>query len=150
MVYNIKWFSSYFKNFTFKFMQLSSWHHKLFHFHLPFWIGKFGKEEEKLKNFEYLENKKSFLDKIKNIFYRFWGAIIWWKNKNLLKNSRFKPLKSNQKTTVEATGDLIGNNIAHKITKRSPQNTSETVKSETGILKQRYIPPEKDSKLLMN
>ena len=41
--------------------------------------------------------------------------------------------KSNSKT-AEATGDLIGNKIADKITKvsrGSPQNTSETVESET-------------------
>ena len=31
--------------------------------------GKCGKEEEKLQKFEYLENKKSFLDEIKNIFH---------------------------------------------------------------------------------
>ena len=30
--------------------------------------GKCGKEEEKLQKFEYLENEKSFLDEIKNIF----------------------------------------------------------------------------------
>ena len=30
---------------------------------------------------EYLENEKSFLDEIKNIFDSFWSAIIWWKIK---------------------------------------------------------------------
>ena len=33
--------------------------------------GKCGKEEEKLQKFEYLENEKSFLDEIKNIFHSF-------------------------------------------------------------------------------
>ena len=33
--------------------------------------GKCEKEEEKLQKFEYLENEKSFLDKIKNIFSQF-------------------------------------------------------------------------------
>ena len=47
----------------------------------PFECGKCGKEEEKLQKFEYLENEKSFLDEIENIFYSFWRAIIWWKNK---------------------------------------------------------------------
>ena len=61
-----------------------------------------------------------------------------------------RAISCKKKATVEATGDLIGNNIAHKNTKRSLQNTSETVKGETGIPKQRYIPPEKDNKLLMN
>ena len=34
----------------------------------PFESGKSGKEEEKILKFEYLENQKSFLDEIKNIF----------------------------------------------------------------------------------
>ena len=37
----------------------------------PFESGKFGKEGKKLQKFEYLENKKSFLDEIKNIFHSF-------------------------------------------------------------------------------
>ena len=52
--------------------------------------GKCGKEEEKLQNFAYLENEKSLLDEIKNIFHSFWRAIIWWKKKKLIKNSRHK------------------------------------------------------------
>ena len=45
----------------------------------PFESGKCGKE--KMQKFEYLENEKSFLDELKNIFHRFWRAIIWRKNK---------------------------------------------------------------------
>ena len=56
----------------------------------PFESGKCGKEEEKLQKFEYLENEKSFLDDIKNIFHSFWRAITWWKNKKLIKNSGHK------------------------------------------------------------
>ena len=52
----------------------------------PFVSGKCGKEGEKIQKFEHLENKKSFLDEIKNSFYSFWRAIIWWKNKYLIKN----------------------------------------------------------------
>ena len=52
-------------------MQANSWHHKLFQFHLPFESGKFGKKGKKLQKFEYLENKMSFLDEIKNIFHSF-------------------------------------------------------------------------------
>ena len=33
--------------------------------------GECGKEEKKLQNFEYLENEKSLLGKIKNIFHSF-------------------------------------------------------------------------------
>ena len=36
-----------------------------------FEFGKCGKEEEKLQKIEYLENEKSFLDEIKNIFHSF-------------------------------------------------------------------------------
>ena len=37
----------------------------------PFESGKCGKEGKTLQNFEYLENKKSFLDEIKNFFHSF-------------------------------------------------------------------------------
>ena len=56
----------------------------------PFVSGKCGKEVKKLQKIEYLENKKSFLVEIKNTFHSFWRAIFWWKNKNLIKNSRHK------------------------------------------------------------
>ena len=52
-------------------MEANSWHHKLFLFHLFFWIWKVWKEEEKLQKIEYLENEKSFLDEVKNIFHSF-------------------------------------------------------------------------------
>ena len=48
----------------------------------PFESGKCEKEEEKLQKIEYLENEKSFLGEIKNIFHSFWRAIISWKIKN--------------------------------------------------------------------
>ena len=37
----------------------------------PFESGKCGKEGKKIQKFEYLENEKSFLDEIKNIFHNF-------------------------------------------------------------------------------
>ena len=37
----------------------------------PFESGNCGEEGKKLQKFEYLENQKSFLDEIKNIFYSF-------------------------------------------------------------------------------
>ena len=37
----------------------------------PFESGKCGKKEEKIQKFEYLENKNSFLDELKNIFHSF-------------------------------------------------------------------------------
>ena len=75
---------SYSKNYICKFMQII-WRHKLFHFHLFFWIWKVRKGRGKNTKFECLENKKSFLDEIKNIFRSLWRALIWWKNKNLKK-----------------------------------------------------------------
>ena len=56
----------------------------------PLESGKCGKEGKKLQKSEYLGNKKSFLDEIKNIFHSFWRPIIWWKNKNLITSSRHK------------------------------------------------------------
>ena len=43
----------------------------------PFESGKCGKEGKKSKKFEYLENEKSFLDEIKNIFHSFSRASRW-------------------------------------------------------------------------
>ena len=44
-----------------------------------------GREEKEgktgIQKFEYLENEKSLLDQIKNIFHGFWRAIIWRKIK---------------------------------------------------------------------
>ena len=55
---------------------------------------------------------------------------------------------------VEATGDLIGNEVAGKITKvseNSQWNTSEIVTNENNkeIPKERYTSPKKCNKLLM-
>ena len=69
--FNIKQFFSYSKNYFCKFMQSNSWHHKLFHLICPSLFGKCGKERKKLQKFEYLKNKKSFLDEIKDTFHSF-------------------------------------------------------------------------------
>ena len=37
----------------------------------PFESGKSGNEEGKIQKFEYVENGKSFLDEMKNIFHSF-------------------------------------------------------------------------------
>ena len=92
---DIKLFLSYSKNHINKFMQADLWHYKLFHFHLPLWIWKVWKGREKWQKCEYLENEKSFLDEIKNIFHSFWRPIIWWKNKKMIKkaDTSFNPSK---------------------------------------------------------
>ena len=87
---NVKQFLSYSKNYTFKFMQVNSWHH-YFTTICPFDSGKCGKEEEKLQKLEYLtQERKELFRWNKNIFHSFWRAIICWKNKNLIKSSRHK------------------------------------------------------------
>ena len=74
------------------------------------------------------------------------------------KQSATNALKTTSKNavqkTAEATGDLIGNKIANRITKfsgSSPQNNSETIKNEHDkeMPKERHISPKKDRKLLM-
>ena len=71
------------------------------------------------------------------------------------KKSAKDALKTNSKRliqkTAEATGDLIGNKIADRITKdskNSEENNSETVKNEHDkeIPKERYISPEERQK----
>ena len=47
------------------------------------WQEEEGKVET--QKFEYLENRKSFLDEKKNMFHIFWRAIIWWRIKISLK-----------------------------------------------------------------
>ena len=61
----------------------------------PFESGKHGKEGKKLQKFEYLEDEKSFLDEIRNIFQCFWRPIIWWKNKKIDKKQQTQALKKN-------------------------------------------------------
>ena len=62
-------------------MQANSWYYNLFLFPFVLLNLESGKEEKKLQKYEYLENKKSFLDEIKNIVHSFWRAITWWKYK---------------------------------------------------------------------
>ena len=42
---------SYSKNYICKFMQTNSWHHKLFHFHLSFWIWNVWKGKENIATY---------------------------------------------------------------------------------------------------
>ena len=57
----------------------------------PFQSGKCVKEGKKLQKCEYLENEKSFLGEIKNIFHSFFeGLSFGEKIKKLIKNSRHK------------------------------------------------------------
>ena len=71
-----------------------------------------GKEGKKLQKFEYLENEKSFLDEIKNIFHSFWRPIIWWKNKNLIKiaDTSFKGATKSYREIIFVSATKIGEN----------------------------------------
>ena len=64
---NIKWFLSYSKTYTCKFLQVNSWHHKLFHFHLFFWIWKGWKGRWKIT---------------KNWISREWKELLKWNKKH--------------------------------------------------------------------
>ena len=63
----------------------SWWRHKLLRFILdqPLKQWLIGRKEGKMEiqKLEYLKNKKSFLDEIKNTFHSFWRVIIWWEIK---------------------------------------------------------------------
>ena len=78
------------------------------------------------------------------------------------KKSTTDPIKSSSKRAIqkpaEATGDLIGTKIAEKLTsvwkelhlKKISQIVLKIVENELEKPKERYISPEKGSKLLMN
>ena len=79
-------------------------------------------------------------------------------SKEYTTNARKTVSKTAFQKMAEETGDLIGNKIADKITKVSrvsPQKSSEIVKNEAGnigfdreIPKERYISPEKRQKII--
>ena len=52
-------------------MQANAWHLNYPTSICPFESRNSGKKEEKIQKLEYLENEKSFLDEIKNIFHSF-------------------------------------------------------------------------------
>ena len=66
----------------------------------------------------------------------------------MLNNQMYLKLLQKEQFKKKATGDLIGNKNANKITKKSPQNTSEMVDSETEIPTERYISPEERQKII--
>ena len=57
----------------------------IFHQPLKQWRTGRKRGEDGNTKFEYLKKEKSFLDEIKSIFHSLWRAIIWWKNRNLVK-----------------------------------------------------------------
>ena len=81
----IKQVFSYSKKYICKFMQASSWHHKLFHFHLFFWVWKLWKGRENFTKVWISRERKELLrwnKKHFSVFERlsFGEKIkIWWK-----------------------------------------------------------------------
>ena len=59
--------------------------------------------------------RKRFLDEIKSIFHSFWRAIIWWKNKNLMKTADTSFNKRSLKRFKYWAILLYNLNIFHKI-----------------------------------
>ena len=71
----IKRCSSYSKNYTWKFMQANSWHHKLFLLHFSFWIRRVCKGRGKItKSWISPEQKEIF--KLNKTFFSFWRLFI--------------------------------------------------------------------------
>ena len=69
----------------------SQWHHKLFRLPLSCWIWKVCKGKDIVtKIWISWEQKELFQWNKTNFCFCFWRAIIWWKNKNLIKNSGHK------------------------------------------------------------
>ena len=70
----------------------------------------------------------------------------------LLKSSLTDAIKIDSKRairkTTEATGDLIGNKIAGKITSVSKKSPKELQNDEIEVLKKRYISPEKRQQII--
>ena len=84
---NIKPFLSYSKNYIYKLMQANSWHQKLFHFLLSFWIWKVWEGRGKpTKTWISWEQKELFRWKKKTFFIVFEELSFGEKNKNLIKN----------------------------------------------------------------
>ena len=79
----------------------------------PFESGRCGEDRNKSQKIEYLENKKSFSDKIDNIFRCFWRAIIWWKNKKVIKTSGHTRNTNPWRNVYDTRWGLICHNKLH-------------------------------------
>ena len=86
------------KDYICKFMQANLWHHKLVHFHFPFWIWKVWKRREKITKIWISSEQKEPFRWNKKIFSKFLKGYhlmkkikIWWKKADTSFN-RFCPL----------------------------------------------------------
>ena len=81
---------SYSKNYICKFMQANLWHHKLFHFYLPFWIWTVSKGREKITKIWISQEQEELLRGNKTHFSVFEGLSLDEKIKKWIKNSGHK------------------------------------------------------------
>ena len=82
---------------------------------------------------------------------KIWAKTLVKIRQNLLdhaKQSAKDALETATKRAIKKTGDLMINKVANDIPKKSPQNTSETVESETEMLKKRYIYAEERQQII--
>ena len=82
---------------------------------------------------------------------KIWAKTLVKIRQNLLdhaKQSAKEALETATKRAIQKTGDLMINKVANDIPKKSPQNTSETVESETEMLKKRYIYAEERQQII--
>ena len=82
---------------------------------------------------------------------KIWAKTLAKIRQNLLdhaKQSAKDALETATKRAIQKTGDLMINKVANDIPKKSPQNTSETVESETEMLKKRYIYAEERQQII--
>ena len=103
--YNVKQFLSYSKNQIYKFMQVDSWHHKLFHFHLSFWIWKVWKGRDKITRIWISRTQKELFRWNKEHFSVFKGLSFGEKIKltQALRFSRLGDLSSVLKLLKEVS-----------------------------------------------
>ena len=109
-------------------------------------------QEIYLKRYRFLSVAKNMG---KNLSNKYGQKIIDSTKKSTADAIKIGSKRKIQKT-AEATSDLIGDNIANKITRASKKSAKELQKNETEVdverstPKKRYNPQKKDNKLLMN
>ena len=112
---NVKQFLSYSKNYIFKFMQADSWHHKLFHLQLSFWIWKAWKGREKnTKTWISWEWKELFRRNKKAFFIGFKG-LSFGEITKIDKKQRTQALKISQYSQENTcVGVFIKKRLQHR------------------------------------
>ena len=91
-----------------KFIRANSWHHKLFHFHLPCWIWKVWKGRERITNIWISrEQKQLFRWKKKTFFIAFEGL------------SFIEKIKIWQKKRMQAFITVLSDNGLYVVSKSS-------------------------------